>query len=165
MTNCKFYKVSDKNDIEVVRLLAERIWHEHYKNILDENQINYMLSTVHSEQAIRDFLSKCGEYYIIDVSGEAVGYFAYISDEKKIFIDKIYVDKNFQRRGIGRSVVEFIKEKAEKRKLKIIALDVNKYNVHSIAAYKSYGFETEKSIVTDIGGGFVMDDFVMYLYL
>ena len=57
MTNCKFYKVSDKNDIEVVRLLAERIWHEHYNNILDEKQINYMLSTVHSEQAIRDFIS------------------------------------------------------------------------------------------------------------
>lgn len=96
MTNRKFYKVSDKNDIEVVRLLAERIWHEHYNNILDEKQINYMLSTVHSEQAIRDFISKGGEYYIIDVSGEAVGYFAYISDEKKIFIDKITSIKIFK---------------------------------------------------------------------
>ncbi|MEG2601476.1 MAG: GNAT family N-acetyltransferase, partial [Carnobacterium sp.] len=42
-----------------------------------------------------------------------------------------------------------------------IQLTVNKYNDKSIAAYKKMGFVTVKEQVADIGGGYIMDDFVM----
>jgi len=38
---------------------------------------------------------------------------------------------------------------------------VNKRNVRAIKAYQRNGFEIADSVVTDIGGGFVMDDYVM----
>lgn len=154
-----------KNDIEAVILLAKRIWHEHYADILDASQIDYMLSTVHSEKAVRGFIARGGKYYIVDVDGEAAGYFAYISEEKKVFIDKIYIDKSLRGCGIGRKVVEFVKNVAISENKNVVALDVNKYNANSIAAYRAFGFETERAIVNDIGNGYVMDDFVMYLYL
>jgi RimJ/RimL family protein N-acetyltransferase len=38
---------------------------------------------------------------------------------------------------------------------------VNKRNEPAIAAYLKAGFRIEKEAVFDIGGGFVMDDFLM----
>ena len=40
-------------------------------------------------------------------------------------------------------------------------LSVNKHNTRAIAAYRRNGFVIAESVVTDIGGGFVMDDYVM----
>ena len=40
-------------------------------------------------------------------------------------------------------------------------LSVNKRNAKAIAAYHRNGFVIAESVVTDIGGGFVMDDYVM----
>ncbi len=42
-----------------------------------------------------------------------------------------------------------------------LILSVNKRNAQAIAAYKRNGFVIAESVVTDIGGGFVMDDYVM----
>lgn len=44
---------------------------------------------------------------------------------------------------------------------KKIQLTVNKHNINSINAYKKWGFKTIDSVVTDIGSGFVMDDYIM----
>jgi RimJ/RimL family protein N-acetyltransferase len=42
-----------------------------------------------------------------------------------------------------------------------LILSVNKRNTKAITAYKRNGFVIVESVVTDIGGGFVMDDYVM----
>jgi ribosomal protein S18 acetylase RimI-like enzyme len=41
----------------------------------------------------------------------------------------------------------------------LITLTVNKHNAQTLAIYQRLGFTVEDAIVTDIGGGFVMDDF------
>jgi ribosomal protein S18 acetylase RimI-like enzyme len=40
-------------------------------------------------------------------------------------------------------------------------LAVNKNNRNAIAAYRKHGFHIDSSVVKDIGGGFVMDDYLM----
>jgi ribosomal protein S18 acetylase RimI-like enzyme len=42
-----------------------------------------------------------------------------------------------------------------------LVLAVNKRNDGAIAAYRHWGFRVERAITTDIGAGFVMDDYVM----
>ena len=44
---------------------------------------------------------------------------------------------------------------------KKIQLTVNKNNINTIKAYEKWGFKTIDSVVTDIGYGFVMDDYIM----
>ena len=41
-----------------------------------------------------------------------------------------------------------------------VYLTVNKENARAVHAYEKYGMKREKSIKTDIGGGFFMDDYV-----
>jgi ribosomal protein S18 acetylase RimI-like enzyme len=38
---------------------------------------------------------------------------------------------------------------------------VNKRNERAINSYRKYGFAVRETVVDDIGGGFVMDDFIM----
>ncbi len=38
---------------------------------------------------------------------------------------------------------------------------MNKRNAQAIAAYRRNSFVIAESVITDIGGGFVMDDYVM----
>jgi ribosomal protein S18 acetylase RimI-like enzyme len=44
-----------------------------------------------------------------------------------------------------------------------LVLAVNKRNEGALAAYAKHGFAIVESVVKDIGGGFVMDDYVMRL--
>ena len=56
---------------------------------------------------------------------------------------------------------EEIKELTKQCGLNKIRLTVNKYNANTIKAYKKWGLNTVESTVTDIGDGFVMDDYIM----
>ena len=42
-----------------------------------------------------------------------------------------------------------------------LVLAVNKANAQAISAYTKYGFHIRESVVQDIGGGYVMDDYFM----
>ena len=42
-----------------------------------------------------------------------------------------------------------------------LVLAVNKNNRSAIAAYLKHGFRIADAVVKDIGGGFVMDDYIM----
>jgi ribosomal protein S18 acetylase RimI-like enzyme len=42
-----------------------------------------------------------------------------------------------------------------------LILSVNKRNTRALAAYRRNGFIITESVITDIGGGFVMDDYIM----
>ena len=50
---------------------------------------------------------------------------------------------------------------ARERGFATLVLGVNKMNTQAIAAYRKHGFAIRESVVTDIGGGFMMDDYVM----
>jgi ribosomal protein S18 acetylase RimI-like enzyme len=56
--------------------------------------------------------------------------------------------------------MEFVKETAQAQNLNQITLTVHKQNP-SVRAYQKMGFQIAEPVVTDIGGGFVMDDFKM----
>ena len=42
-----------------------------------------------------------------------------------------------------------------------MTLAVNKHNSGAIHAYRRKGFVMEESVTVDIGGGFIMDDYIM----
>ena len=76
-------------------------------------------------------------------------------------LDKLYIHPDFQRRGVGRALLDEIKVFARTRRATVMRLQVNRGNLAAIAAYQRYGFVVREARVFDIGGGFVMDDYVM----
>lgn len=154
--------VRTDSQIRTVETLARQIWRDHYIPIIGEAQVVYMLDRFQSREAIADQIEAGYEYYLItDDVKEEIGYFAFLIEEKNLFLSKIYVRSGLRGRGYGRSALGFIERKARDTMCSKIWLTVNKHNVRSIGAYKKCGFEIREPVVQDIGGGFVMDDYRM----
>jgi len=143
--------------------LAQEIWTEHYTPIIGEKQIDYMLQRFQSEQAITAQLSEGYEYFLLSSEGKAAGYMAIFSDSKagKTLLSKLYLRKTARGRGFGRELLRFAQAVCKERGIRTLWLTVNKNNHHSIAWYQEAGFTNTGSIVQNIGGGFVMDDYRM----
>ena len=79
-------------------------------------------------------------------------------------IHKLYLLPVVQGRGIGRALIDTVRAIAESHGHDTLTLNVNKYN-EAVHFYEAYGFRISGTEVIDIGGGYVMDDFVMNLSL
>jgi ribosomal protein S18 acetylase RimI-like enzyme len=78
-----------------------------------------------------------------------------------LFLSKIYVLSTYRGKKIGKAALQHVVDMANSFNLNTIKLNVNKFNTNSILAYKKLGFIKIKSIITDIGNGFIMDDYQM----
>ena len=146
-------------NIKELAELASKIWHEYWHILLSNKQIDYMVENFQSENAIKNQIAnEHYTYYYIIKNNEKAGYFGLSDKEGYLFLSKIYISKEFRHKGLGTKAFEKIKKIAGGRKIR---LTVNKQNINSINAYKKWGFQTIDSVVTDIGNGFVMDDYIM----
>lgn len=152
-------------DFGTVATLAHTIWRQHYTPIIGADQVAYMLDRYQSEAAIAEQTARGMQYFLMTWDAQAVGYLAFEKRDNELFLSKIYVLSDYRGKGIGRAGMDFLVEQARKKECARVSLTVNKYNSNSIKAYEAYGFQNTGALVTDIGEGFVMDDFRMELPL
>jgi len=74
---------------------------------------------------------------------------------------KLYLLPEMHGRGLGSRLLQHVEREVWAGAGRRLILSVNKRNTKAITAYKRNGFAIVESVVTDIGGGFVMDDYVM----
>ena len=151
-----------KNDFKKLEPFAASIWEQHYTPIIGANQVAFMLNKYQSAEVMFNQFSAGYKYALVIFGGQQAGYFAYdVKDQKEVFISKLYIHKDFRRRGLGRQVIDFIAKEAQALGCSTMTLSVNKDNSDSIQFYISYGFQTIKAQKVAIGEGFYMDDYVM----
>jgi RimJ/RimL family protein N-acetyltransferase len=127
-----------------------------------------MLDRFQSEPAVQNQIKYAGYlYFLLSKSGLNIGYMGLVPNgaADELFLSKIYIKKAERGNGYSREAVEFAGENARVLGLTKITLTVNKNNAGSIAAYMKMGFNVTGPVVTDIGSGFVMDDYRMAKYL
>ncbi|GAA4883240.1 hypothetical protein GCM10023311_01700 [Flaviramulus aquimarinus] len=154
----KAHKTIDYQQIET---LANTIWREHYIPIVGKSQIDYMLEKYQTVAAINKQIATGFEYFLIRYDAIPVGYISIKQEENALFLSKIYVLSTYRGKKIGKAAILFIEEQAKIYRLKNIRLTVNINNTNSIKAYEKLGFKNVGPLVTDIGNGFVMDDYQM----
>jgi GNAT superfamily N-acetyltransferase len=76
-------------------------------------------------------------------------------------LDKLYVDPDWQRHGIGGRLIAEVTRRALSHDYNRLLLRVNRKNQPAIDAYLKHGFTVATIIMEDIGEGYVMDDYVM----
>ena len=123
-------------------------------------------SVENSRQVIRDVLSAPETYAIVlKESGMPIG-----SIGLKFHCDLAEKDDEaelgfclavpYWGRGIGRWLLDGMADRARAAGAASLWLRVNTGNVRAQQAYKAAGFACVRAICTDIGGGFVMDDYI-----
>ncbi len=149
-------------DIPLLRDLAHRIWRECYPGIITPEQIEFMLGWMYSEGEIRRQIAAGIAWEIAEIEGAPAGYLSWqCEDDGRVKISKLYLLPQHQRRGLGARMIGHIAAHARALGARAMWMQVNKRNTSAIGAYLKAGFHIEKEAVFDIGGGFVMDDYLM----
>lgn len=156
----KEIKSGSDEDLKELSKLAQRIWNVHYPPIIGHAQVDYMLGNIYSIESLKRQINiERNIIYGAYSENEMTGFIAYSkTGPEEYFIHKLYVNTDSHRKGIGRSLFEFV---LKNLKPKRIRLTVNRENYTAINFYFKIGFIIEKIIDIDIGEGFFMNDFVM----
>jgi len=153
------------DELPIIQKLAHRIWPEVYPGIITHAQIDYMLTVWYHPSAMAREMETRGTWFaLIEVVGH--GSVGYVSFERYAgtdicFINKLYLLPEMHGRGLGAAALEWVRDRAREMGCTHLQLRVNKANSPAIRAYQRAGFTFLDDVCTDIGSGFVMDDFRM----
>lgn len=154
------------NDIVQTCELARLIWTEHFTPVIGRPQVLYMLEKFQSFDAIQSQMATDGyRYFLLRDESDIRGYLAVKPEEDTLFLSKFYLRRDCRGKGEGKRMMAFVEALGRKAGLNSIRLTVNRHNQVAIDFYRAYGFESVGTQVTDVGNGFVMDDYVMRLSL
>ncbi|HWD16473.1 MAG TPA: GNAT family N-acetyltransferase [Casimicrobiaceae bacterium] len=150
-------------DIPVVQSLAGEIWRRHYPGILSREQIEYMLAHGYSRDALVRFVTDDDAgLALAEIDDRPVGFAAwYRVDDATTKLDKLYVLPAHHGAGVGRALIEHVAALAREQGSSSLTLNVNRNNAGAIRAYERCGFAIRSRGDFPIGGGFVMEDFIM----
>jgi GNAT superfamily N-acetyltransferase len=160
----KLIKATGK-DIPLIQDLAKRSWKNAYAEILSEEQMEYMLSEMYSEQEIESQLQNPNYHYYLIEDESSSSYEGFIGyehnyEDKTTKLHRIYLVPESKGKGLGKRALQFLNEKVAENENERIILNVNKHN-DARKFYESQGYRVYDEGVFDIGNGFVMDDFLM----
>lgn len=160
----KFIEAKEK-DIPLIQNLAKRSWEAAYAAILSPEQIEYMLKTLYSQNEITGHLRNPNYHYYLmfdEISYSFKGFIGYELhyQENTTKLHRIYLVPESKGKGIGKTAIDFLKEKVSSGSDRRVILNVNKNNPAK-KFYESQGFSVFNEVIVDIGNGFVMDDYEM----
>ena len=152
------------DDIARVQRLADEIWRRHYPGIVSGEQIDYMLAQGYSSVALMKYLTVADAGLAIAICTNApVGFVGWCRQDggAVMKLEKLYVLPEHHGEGVGRALIEHVVMRASQCGCESMTLNVNRNNVGAIRAYERCGFEIRERGDFPIGGGFVMEDFIM----
>lgn len=155
---------ADVCDCRLIASLAERVFPETYAEILDKEQIDYMMDWMYNPANIQKQMEEEGHVYFIAYEEcEACGYISIQQEAEDLFnLQKIYVLPYFQHAHCGRFLFEaamsYIKEvHPEPCRME---LHVNRQN-KALDFYKRMGMKLVRQGDFAIGNGYFMNDYIM----
>lgn len=157
----EFESIKNLEQCDELYKLAVEINSEHYAAITGIEQVNYMMEKFMSPQVSMEKISKGADYFFVKENDANVGYFCLEYRGEEVFLSKLYLLKSSRGKGYARMIFDKVKSLSRQANAKCITLTVNRGNKESVAVYKRLGFYVYKEAVTDIGGGYVMDDYFM----
>ena len=154
--------IATPEDYATIQSIAHRTWPDTFAGILSPAQIDYMLNMMYSEAAIREQVAKGHVFHLLYEGDVPVGYVShqldYLPGTTKIH--KIYMLPAMQGKGYGRALIEHAEAAARAAGQPTLRLDVN-YENKAIGFYEYLGFQKIERYNTDIGNGYLMEDWVM----
>ena len=153
------------HDIAIIREIANITWPDAYGSYISQAQLDYMLDMMYSDASLIEQINKGHQFYIAEHNNTAVG-FASVSQEadNACKLNKLYVLPTAQKTGAGKVLLYKAIEYATAHDACCLYLQVNKQN-NAQHFYSKHGFTIREASILEIGGGYIMDDYIMELAL
>jgi GNAT superfamily N-acetyltransferase len=162
------FSIVDGNEehIPVIAEIAEITWRITYAKILSVDQLEYMLHSLYGPVELAKVMREGSQKFLLikdETKFQAFASFGMRPEDPNIFkLHKIYVLPESHGKGYGTVLIEEIKRRLERQGIKILDLNVNRYNPARVF-YSKLGFEIVREEDVPIGPYF-MNDYVMRLH-
>jgi ribosomal protein S18 acetylase RimI-like enzyme len=155
-------KKASPKDIPLIRQLCFSIWPQTYASIISQEQIDYMLELMYSEEALlKQMTEEANRFIIVYDNHIPVGFASYGKVETTTWkLHKIYILPTQQGKGTGKFVIDYIISTIRLKGATSLQLQVNRHN-NAKTFYERIGFSILKTADFDIGNGYFMNDYVM----
>jgi ribosomal protein S18 acetylase RimI-like enzyme len=123
-----------------------------------------MLAKMYSPEVVEAEIEGERVFYQFILCGEdKVGFCSFGPTEhpEEMKIHKLYILPPCQQRGFGSGAIRCIERFCREYGFTTMTLAVNKHNRIAVHAYERRGFVIEEFVTVHIGGGFIMDDYIM----
>jgi ribosomal protein S18 acetylase RimI-like enzyme len=153
--------------IPIIQHIANITWSKAYKEIITNEQLEYMLNKMYSADSLKNQIQVLEHQFILaNFENKPVGFASFnikqSIPEKIVKLHKIYVDPSRHGKGIGKSMLQYIMNEISLKGLTYLELNVNRQNT-AIGFYKKLGFKIIAEEDIPIGNGFFMNDYVMQI--
>ncbi len=159
-----YAKITEKYKEKTVILKSVRQVNEFIKNIIDKqvsierlnpedygkcNNIWNMKAQSLADKWLDEIKSGNRQVYIYKINDEFIGEGALVFDtgdsdytipNKRVYVSRMIVKKEYRNRGIGGEILEFLIEKAKCMGFSEMTIGVDKNNVNALRLYQKYGF-------------------------
>lgn len=172
-------RTATNSDFALIRSISEQTWPSAYGHIISQEQIDFMLGWMYSDESLAKQMEEGHLFYIANNKGTDIGFCSVSASkteettkEKHLLntpqapshkLNKLYILPQAQGTGAGSALLNKAIEVAKTEGSNSLFLQVNKHN-NAYDFYIKKGFVKEGDFIFEIGNGFVMDDYVMRLY-
>lgn len=147
-------------DIPTIITIQEKTWEPTYRDILSQEQIDYMFEKIYSSDALTEQMH-AGQQFLILRDGERAVGFSSVSEEKagKFKLHKIYVLPSTQGTGAGKYLLQQTEDYVKSMGGTVLSLNVNRYN-KARTFYEKMGFSIVDEQDIPIGP-YWMNDYIL----
>ncbi len=143
---------ANPNNADEIKKLLNLVWIDTYKDFFLQQTVDYIIN---ESQTVDKFKAEIQDEKILfliakDDENKIVGLATAQKKEDKVFLKRLYINPNCQRKGIGRKLLEGVIDsfKAANR----IYLEVEKDNIKGSNFYNKYGFKVVRENKYDLNG-------------
>ncbi|WP_438763660.1 GNAT family N-acetyltransferase [Enterococcus sp. AZ194] len=154
------HAVKTNDEVDALYAVIKEIWPEVFTPIIGADQVAYMLRTYQSPENILSEIKRGANYFVLKEGNVSVGYTAYEVKEEAVYISKIYLNDSVRGKGYSSALFDWYEEVAQENHKNKLYLRVNQENAQAIAVYEHKGFINKGVLVSPIGEGFEMTDFI-----
>ena len=152
-----------KNEMGVVREIAQITWPITYRDILSSEQLDYMFEWMYNLETLQNQVEEGQLFYVLKENETPLGFIGleWLTPEKnELKIQKIYVLPDAQGKGVGKKLIEKAIDIAQEKGIENAILNVNRFN-KAVSFYQKIGFKITSEVNIDIGNGYLMEDYIM----
>lgn len=152
--------IASLNDIPLIQSIAWNTWPKTFVNIISSEQISYMLDAMYNTKTLTSLMNHPNfTFYLINGDAGMAALELHFGKGPVSKLHKLYILPENHGKGWGRDTIRQLEIVAREAGDHALILNVNKKNP-ATHFYEKCGFTLWKSVVIDIGQGFVMDDYI-----
>ena len=85
--------------------LASEVWHEVYKRYFPAKQLDALVDSLQSADAIEEDIDNDVNYFLVFLGSSLIGYFAWKMENTSLHLLHLYLKPEYRGKAIGRDIV------------------------------------------------------------